>query len=196
MRVQSLHLEPLVVAGTGHRPDNRRPWRGVGGWSDTQLHAGVLAWLGEQLEELKPARVISGMALGVDTWLAHEALKRGISVTAAIPFEGQERMWPEEHQQVYRTILEQAEVVNVSGCRVEQVGSSTHFVGVQVVPGDSPRFRQLLIDCMQRRNAWMVDRCHQLLSVWDGTPGGTGHCMRYAERVGREYRRLNPNTLR
>lgn len=198
MKTQALPLEPLVVAGTGHRPDNRRPWRGVGDWSNTRLHAGVRSWLGEQLDELKPATVISGLALGVDTWLALEALLRGIHVVGAMPFEGQERTWPKEHQAVYRTILERAEVVNVSGCRVMQVGSGTYFVSAAGagIPSESLHFKASINECMQKRNEWMVDRCRLVLSVWDGTPGGTGNCMRYVERVGRDYRRLNPNALR
>lgn len=198
MRAQTLPLEPLVVAGTGHRPDNRRPWRGVGDWGNVRLHAGVCAWLGEQLDELKSAAVISGLALGVDTWLVLEAMKRRIHVIGAMPFEGQERTWPAEHQVLYRTICENVELVNVTGCCVEQVGSGTYFINAAGVstPQESPLFKTLINGCMQWRNEWMVDRCREVLSVWDGTPGGTGNCMRYVERVGRQYRRLNPNSLR
>lgn len=187
-----------MVAGTGHRPDNRRPWRGVGDWSNVRLHTGVRAWLGEQLDELHPATVVSGLALGVDTWLALEAMERDVHVIGAVPFEGQERTWPEENQATYRTILERAEVVNVSGCRVEQVGSGTYFVNAWNVgiPDGMPLFKSSIAECMQRRNERMVDMCRLVLSVWDGTSGGTGNCMRYVERVGRQYRRLNPNALR
>jgi uncharacterized phage-like protein YoqJ len=36
---------------------------------------------------------------------------------------------------------------------------------------------------MQIRNEWMVDHCDLLVALWDGSPGGTGNCIRYAKRA-------------
>ena len=37
---------------------------------------------------------------------------------------------------------------------------------------------------MQMRNRHMVDQADLLLSVWDGSPGGTGSTVAYARRQG------------
>lgn len=35
---------------------------------------------------------------------------------------------------------------------------------------------------MQKRNEYMVDKADEILAVWDGTKGGTGNCIEYAEK--------------
>ena len=37
---------------------------------------------------------------------------------------------------------------------------------------------------MMMRNRHMVERCDLLLSVWDGSPGGTGSTVHYAMQRG------------
>lgn len=179
--------EPLVVAVTGHRPDDRRPWRGVGSWSNRLLHVRVKLWLRAQLVELAPARVITGMALGVDTWFAECALELGIPFTAAIPFVGQEARWPAASQERYHALLKLAvEVVNVTGHN-ELLHRAHH---------GRPSSDEEISRMMKVRNRWMVQRCGLLLSVWDGSPGGTSHCVRYAEDYGRRTIRCNPEDFR
>lgn len=114
-----------------------------------------------QLSMLAPRRVISGVALGWDTAVALAAIDLGIPLVCAVPFLGQELRWPLESQRVYRWILERADAVEVicSG-------------------GYSPQKMQL-------RNIAMVGDCDLLLACWDGSPGGTGNCIRYAESEGR-----------
>ena len=184
---EQLQLEVLlgeVVAATGHRPNDREPWRGVGGWADTWLHQGVWRWLEKRLVELRPRKITAGGAVGVDTWTAQLALQLGIPLTLAIPFEGQELEWPEKSQRLYWEIRERAnEVVNVS------MLDARRFPGGRM-PVEPMR------KAMDARNRWMVDRCTLLLEVWDGSPGGTGNCVRYAEKLGRRFLRLDPATLR
>ena len=40
--------------------------------------------------------------------------------------------------------------------------------------------------CMLRRNRAMVERSDRLISIWDGSLGGTGATVRYAGRMGVE----------
>lgn len=108
------------------------------------------------------------------------------------------RRWPDASQALYHELLKGAEVVNVSGFQVvEEEGErwirrpGTRGVMIHTATG-----RQLVSHLMNLRNKWMVDQCRLVLSVWDGSPGGTGNCMKYVMDVGREYRRLDPNTLR
>jgi len=153
----------MIVAFTGHRPNK------LGGYklpNPTYLH--VCKQIDKTLQELQPSQVISGMALGIDQWAANIAIKSNIPVLAAIPFEGQEKAWPQTSQDIYHRLLS----------RVSEK--------VIVCPGG------YAAEKMQRRNEWMVDRCHVLIACFDGTPGGTGNCVKYAESVGRQIILIDP----
>ncbi|MFC5511127.1 SLOG family protein [Massilia jejuensis] len=138
-----------VLAGTGHRPDK------LGGYG-----AGVSARLVDlaraALVKHQPDEVISGMALGWDTALALAAIELGIPLTAAVPFEGQERKWRPEQQEQFRAILALATTVAI------------------VSPGGYAVWK------MQTRNEWMIDRATGVLALWNGSGGGTGNCIEYA----------------
>lgn len=153
----------MIVAFTGHRPDK------LGGYklpNDTYIK--VCRDIDKALRELKPDKVITGMALGVDQWAAMIAYKLKIPFIAAIPFENQESNWPEKSQRAYRLLRKLA---------IEEV---------IVSPGSYS------IDKMQTRNVWMVDNCNKLIAVWDGSKGGTSNCVKYAESIDRDIYYINP----
>lgn len=111
----------------------------------------------EWLKENKPDKVISGMAMGWDQALALASVRLNIPLICAIPFKGQERQWSSSVQKFYNKLLDKAsEVVYVSPS-----GYSSKK--------------------MQIRNEWMVDNCNVILAMWDGSPGGTGNCIKYAK---------------
>lgn len=105
-----------------------------------------------------PDEVISGVALGWDTAWAIAALRLGIDLTCAVPFEGQERAWPPQSQQRYHKILRKSH-------RVEIVCKGSYSAAA-----------------MQKRNEWMVDNSDRVVALWDGSSGGTGNCIKYAKR--------------
>lgn len=145
----------MILSATGHRPDK------LGGYADSvlaRLERGATRYLQLQAPVTK---VISGMALGWDQAWAVAAHKLGIPFIAAIPFAGQEGKWPEESQSRYRALLRHAAEV------------------VVVCEGGYQPAK------MQVRNMWIVDRCDKLVALWDGTPGGTANCVRYAEEMRR-----------
>lgn len=153
----------MIVAFTGHRPDK------LGGYklpNPTYLH--VYKEIESNLKKLNPEKVISGMALGVDQWAAYIAYKLKIPFIAAVPFEGQEKAWPIKSQVTYNTLLSKAseKVIVCDG------GYSSSK--------------------MQIRNEWMVDHCDILIAVWDGTPGGTANCVKYAQSVNKEIIFIDP----
>ena len=45
---------------------------------------------------------------------------------------------------------------------------------------------------MQKRNEYMVDKADIVIAVWDGSSGGTGNCVKYAQKVGKSIVKLNP----
>lgn len=126
---------------------------GYGPRAYDRLQGVIIPWL----EENKPECVISGMALGWDQALADCAIWMQIPLIAAIPFKGQERKWPLESQQNYQRILNQATTIKIV-CEGEYVSWK-----------------------MQKRNEWMVDNCDLVLALWDGSPGGTANCIKYAD---------------
>ena len=143
-----------VIAGTGHRPNK------LGGYTHDATDR-LVRFARHILAQNDPDTVISGMALGWDTALAIAALDMGCPLTCAIPFAGQERMWPASSQNQYNLILSRASKVHI------------------VSPGDYASWK------MQVRNEWMVDNCTLLLALWNGSPGGTGNCVRYAQSKSR-----------
>lgn len=38
----------------------------------------------------------------------------------------------------------------------------------------------------------MVDLADMVIAVWDGSKGGTGNCVQYAQKKGKEFIRINP----
>jgi uncharacterized phage-like protein YoqJ len=145
----------VIVAFTGHRPDKLGP-----------IEDKIDAALDAILERLNPTRAISGMAPGIDVRGLRAARRKGIPVTAAIPWIGHPFSGPWEYGakiDLYYELLEQ--------CDVHEV----------VCDGDEyyqPWF-------YQKRNEWMVDNCDAVIAVWDGSGGGTKNCVKYARKVGR-----------
>ncbi len=148
----------FLVAVTGHRPDKLEGKEKM-----------VRGFLREQLISLnvipggalKPPAVITGMAQGVDTWMAETCLELGIPFLAAVPFEAQADNWPRDERARRRGLL---------------IKSKWHHV---VTPG-LPTYRPGLF---HKRNEWMVDKCAYLIAVWNGdNRGGTAACVRYARR--------------
>lgn len=156
----------MILSFTGHRPDK------LGGYGPSRIRDGVLVEMLKLLRELKPEYAISGMALGVDQWAARCCVHLGIPFVAAIPFGGQELLWPKTSQEAYHRLLKQAR-------------------SVKVVCGDEID----RVPAMQVRNEWMVDNSDLLLAVWDGSSGGTANCVKYARLMGKPIIQLHPKTL-
>lgn len=153
----------MIVAFTGHRPDK------LGGYeipNPTYLH--IYNQIEKALINLKPEKVITGMALGIDQWAAIIAYRLKIPYLSAIPFENQECKWPEDSQKTFRILrkLASEEVIVSEGAYAASK--------------------------MQVRNEWMVNNCDVLIAIWDGSKGGTGNCIEYAKSIGKKIIYINP----
>ncbi len=139
----------MIFAATGHRPNK------LGGYSPeaSERRQALARWF---LGHTRPAKVISGMALGWDTDWALAALSLDIPVIAAIPFFGQESAWPLASRVQFETITSLCEEI------------------VIVCEGSYAPWK------MQKRNQWMVDHATHVVALWDGSEGGTANCIRYA----------------
>lgn len=120
---------------------------------------------------------ITGMAIGADQLFAKAVLKLyqlsvPYNLHAACSFEGQDSKWPQYSKTEFTDILKQCtSVTNVSE------------------PGYAPQK-------MQIRNQWMVDRCTNVLAIWDGIKkGGTYNCIRSAIKAKKTIIQLNSKTL-
>lgn len=103
---------------------------------------------------------LTGMSRGVDFWAAQTviALKKayhGITLEAAIPFDGQDGSWREKDRQTYRRIL--------SSCDSVTILSPVWTSGV-----------------MYSRNRYMVDNSSMLIAAYTGQSGGTRYTYEYA----------------
>jgi len=159
----------MIIAFTGHRPD-KLPNKETGYKLPNPTYIQVCHETQKLLLELKPEKCISGMAIGYDLYAAFVCLKLGIPYVSAIPFVGQEKMWPQETQKIYHRILEKAAeavVVSEGGYAAQK---------------------------MQIRNEWMIDHCDQVLACWDGSNGGTYNCIKYAQSQNKLIHYITPLT--
>lgn len=160
----------MVLGITGHRPHK------LGGYNDaTNRSKAIKAKMKDIFLEVKPACVVSGMALGIDQWAAEVALDLGIKVLALIPCKGQECKWPLPSQKQYTELLE----------RIIAAGGSVEYVSNEFY---TPQ-------CMHDRNQKIVDYSDKILAIWDGSWGGTGSCVRVAQKAKKTVIKIHPSTL-
>jgi uncharacterized phage-like protein YoqJ len=156
----------MIFAITGHRPNRLgNEYNGIG-----PVSIYIRKEINNILDQYDVDTCISGMALGVDMLFAEEALKRNIKVIAAIPFVGQESIWPQTSIVRYNSILSNSNVTKEIICTGKYAAWK-----------------------MQERNKWMVDHCGKLIAVWNGMKdGGTYNCVQYAQKQEKEIIRIDP----
>ena len=154
----------MIVSFAGHRPDK------LGGYKvPNPTYVRVCQQIEKTLLEIKPEKVISGMALGIDQWAAFIAHKLGIPFLAAIPFINQESKWPEASQRAYKNLLSKASE--------KVIVSEGAYAPIK----------------MQIRNEWMVNNSDLLIAVYNGDKtGGTANCVNYAKQCQKPIIIINP----
>lgn len=153
----------MVCGFTGHRPE-KLPW----GDEETDPRCQALKLRLEQviLEQIESGcdTFLCGMARGCDFYFAEAVLRlkdagQPIRLEALLPCPEQADRWQPEDRSRYQSLLTRCDAVYLL--------ESEYSHG-----------------CMLRRNRAMIDRTDRLLSVWDGSPGGTEASVRYAGRRG------------
>jgi uncharacterized phage-like protein YoqJ len=147
----------MILAVTGHRPPK------AGGYNvPNPVMMGIGNTIRSDFARLAPERVLTGMALGVDQWVAWVCMEMDIPFTAVIPCQNFSTRWPAHAQAEYQHLIDHA--------------ADRIFVSRDVyTPG-----------CLMQRNKWLVNNCDTLYAVWNGVPdGGTYSTIRYAQRQGR-----------
>ncbi len=161
-----------VCSFTGHRPQNL-PFRFNEGYPRCiALKTRLREEIEKQITQNGVTHFISGMALGVDTYVAEIVLDlkgtySGITLEAAIPCEDQPSKWKERDRDRYYSLVEQ--------CDKETMVSKRYAA-----------------DCMHKRNQYMVDASDVIIAVWNGTLSGTGKTVEYAKSKGKEVVVIDP----
>lgn len=145
------------LAFTGHRPDK------LGGYNPEtrdRLHNFAVWWLTEFVArnpQLEP-HLIVGMAQGWDMAVARAGDLLGIPFSAYLPGSPDEQCgrWPAPARLTYKRLLDRAADV------YQTLAPGSYLVR------------------LQRRNKIMVDNCQTLVTLWNGSSGGTQHCRDYA----------------
>lgn len=149
----------MIIAGTGHRPkycpcqyNENHPWL-----------LDLKKDLREKLLEKSPDSVISGMAIGFDTWLANAALDLNIKLLCYVPFNDQGKTWPKKAYREYCSILERAHVILYL--------SNTYTE-----------------DCFLKRDRAMIDDCDEVFALLNPecSTGGTYYTVNYANNKNRK----------
>lgn len=145
----------MILGVTGHRLHKLPGYRGERSASDLRKTLLVLAM--DKLEEWHPDLVISGMATGWDLAIAMGAMMLNVPFHAYVPFEGQDKLWPEADRSAYRGLLDEATDVRV-------------FSPIETVAA------------YHERDMAIVDASTQMLALYGGDPRtGTGRTITYAE---------------
>ncbi len=157
-------IENTAVCFSGHRPE-KLPW----GQDESDPRCLALKnTLSDVLAALYDSgyrHFFCGMAAGADLYAGEAVVALrdehpDVTLTAVIPFQGQDRRFPRPLKERYVRLAEECDE------RIVLHGEYT--------PG-----------CMMERNRYMVDRSSLLVTIYDGRPGGTRNTRRYAADRGR-----------
>ena len=158
-----------IIGATGHRPE------GLGSYSKDTGNK-IIKLVINHLQNIEVDEVISGAAIGYDTYFTLAALSLKIPITLAIPFYNQPNKWNSFDKEIYSNIIKRAKAVIYVD---ELVGTKYNIPSLKV--GEYYNVK------MQLRNQYIVDNCTTLLALWNGeTKGGTYNCIKYAQSQNKE----------
>lgn len=160
-------------AFTGHRPDK------LGGYNEsTDLNIWVKRSLMQTIIKCYHAfeitKWISGGALGIDQWAAEIVLYLKINqgypfnLTIMRPHPSYHSKWPETSQNRFLKICDDADEV------------------IDLQPEPYASWKLLY------RNKEMVKNSNLIIAVWNGSDGGTAHCVKQAILYKRPIVRIDP----
>lgn len=149
------YIKDKIIAGTGHRP---KKLGGYAGWEKVQEV--LVQRMDSAFRRARPKLVLTGMAQGWDTVLAHAAIRSDTPFAAVMPYPDYGMQWPFPAQNDRDEILARS-------------------VDVLYVQDDYTK------DVLDKRNRFLVHGCQLLIAAWDGSPSGTANCIEYAESINR-----------
>jgi len=152
----------MVCAFSGHRPE-KLPW---GNDEQDPRCTALKQRMAQELRLLCDGgcdHFLCGMARGTDLYYLEQLIKLRaeypLTIEAVIPCPSQAERWHETHQRNYLRLL--------GACDKTTVLEERYSEG-----------------CMLRRNRYMVEHADVLMTVFDGSLGGTASTVRYAKARG------------
>lgn len=193
--VEEQEAKPLyVISATGHRPQSLGGFHGplaeryrkaIKKFMLAKIEAAIAKY-GDEYEIV----LVSGGALGVDTWFARLAQHLGLRYVIFAPFADQDAVWPESSKTEYAEIVAGADH-DLAVELTNKLGKEYTIEGGRVIICDGPYTAAK----MQERNMAMVDVADALLAIFHGGNGGTKNCVTYAQQQGTPIVRGNPQEL-
>ena len=159
-----------VACFTGHRPNKLN---GYNAGDNKELLWRIHKEVVNLIENKGVTTFINGLALGVDMWSAKIVIKLKekypqIKLVSAIPCRNHASKWNKESQLMWQEICDKSD---------------------EVVLVTDEEYKSYL---MQVRNEWMCNKSDYVIAVWDGSNGGTGNCVKFAEKQSKEIIRIIP----
>lgn len=153
----------IFIGVTGHRPTSLPCGYNEDHPFCVQTKLMIRKYLNTRAIEYPHVRVITGMALGFDTWVAESALCIGIPVIAYLPFRNHGNNWRPESKNRHDMILGQCTQVKV----FNEEFKKSHYL---------------------QRDRHVVEDCEELFALYDGRKtGGTHYTVKYAIELGKNF---------
>ncbi len=146
-----------IIAGIGCKPDE------LEGYSDNTL-ARLTALARATLSQLQAGKVITGLELGWQQAVGLAALELSLPLIAAIPYDGQDKLWNEQDRERWEVILFQAErIVHVD--RLPEYHAEEHWAK------------------NRKRDEWMIENSDRILALEHDDESGI---IAYAQQQNRD----------
>lgn len=178
----------ITISFTGHRPNKLYGYNYMSD-GNKKIMLSIYNKLKELTGDYNNVQFIEGGALGIDqmSFIVCNKLKKdypnkNITIEVAVPFESQDNNWIDSSKKLYRKQLKLAD-------KITYVDTLDDYMIKDYEIGKYYPTK------MQKRNMYMVDNSDVVVSVWDGSNGGTGNCVSYAMNHNKKIINLNPKTF-
>lgn len=189
--------DSITIAFTGHRPSNKN----TGGYDVTSYKNKLISFIAYDIilntvlinDKYRKINFIVGGALGFDQLmfdvcflLKQLSYQLGIAVNIeiAIPYKNQPLKWFNTKDiERYYDQLRVADTVTLVDTIKEYDRDK------RVAYGEHSPYK------LQIRNEYMCDKADIVISLWDGSPGGTRNCIKYANKIGIKPININPSKI-
>lgn len=185
------HIRTAVLAyarlvytenATGHRPDK------LGGYNNPNVYQRLVdlcyAYQKRRVEQVQAAgiqkyRSVGGLAQGLDSAWTEASIRlrdegHPVVVCVIAPYPSQRRVWKSFAAQAKWSWL---------------VGQADQ---VMYTSEKDPRHKGEAVELLHRRNRDMVMISQRTVALYDGTPGGTYNCVRYAQGLDPKFPNPRP----